>query len=196
MSQDPLALLPTYGPWLIGVSAFLSCLMIPVPTSFLLLSAGALSGTGHLHHLPILVAAAAIGATFGDLAAYLLARRIEPWLNRPGSAATTALSRARSFVTRHGAAAVFLSRWLMTPLGPATSYVAGLSGLPLPRFLVASAVGETFWAIISLGLGHVFGRQFRQAESAALKAVTVAAGLALILWLLGRLWHKRNRDPI
>lgn len=58
MKQDLLQLLPVWGPWLLGLSAFLSCLMLPMPTSFLLISAGALSGVGH----DFLLAALLIGA--------------------------------------------------------------------------------------------------------------------------------------
>ena len=190
MKTELLALLPQWGPWIVAVSAFLSCMMIPVPTSFLLLTAGALSGTGHLH-LPELTIAAAAGGTLGDLAAFSLARRVGPWLDRPGSHTAAALNKARSFVERRGALAVFLSRWLVTPLGPPTNYVAGMAGLPLPRFFAASAAGETIWAALHLLAGHLFGRQFRHAESAALKALAVGVVLALIFWIAHHLWRRR-----
>lgn len=189
MTRDLLALLPQWGPWIVAVSAFMSCMMVPVPTSFLLLTAGALSGTGHLH-LPLLVLAAALGGTLGDLAAFSLARRVGPWLNRPGSRAATALIRARRFLDRRGMMAVFLSRWLITPLGPPTNYVAGAAGLPLPRFLAASAAGEVVWAVLHLLAGHVFGRQFRETESAAMKAVGAGVVLGAVFWLGRRLWHE------
>lgn len=189
MTHDLLALLPQWGPWIVAVSAFLSCLMIPVPTSVLLLTAGALSGTGHLH-LPVLILAAAAGATAGDLAAFALARRIEPRLARPGSRAAAALARARRFIQRRGVMAVFLSRWLVTPIGPATNYVAGAAGLPLPRFLAASAAGEVLWATIHLTAGHLFGRQFRTTESAALKAVAVGLVLGALAWAGRHLWQR------
>lgn len=191
MTQDLLDLLPQWGPWIIAASAFLSCLMLPVPTSFLLLTAGALSGTGHLH-LPELMIAAAVGATLGDLAAFLLARRVGPWLDRPGSHTAAALRHARGFVEKRGAMAVFLSRWLVTPLGPATNYVAGAAGLPLPRFLAASAAGEVVWAVLHLLAGHLFGRQFRETESAALKAVAVGAVLAAVFWLVNAVRRRRH----
>ncbi|MCQ0970016.1 DedA family protein [Paracoccus sp. TK19116] len=192
MTHDLLSLLPTWGPWLIALAAFMSCLSLPIPTSVLLLSAGALSGTGHLH-LPALVVAAVIGATLGDLLAFSIAKRVEPFIDRPGTRRAALLGRARAFITRRGMMAVFLSRWLITPLGPATNYVAGMAGLPLPRFALASISGEVLWAVIHLGAGHLFGRQFRDAEGAAIKALAVAAILGLILWGLRVLWHRRGR---
>nr|WP_252733561.1 DedA family protein [Paracoccus marinaquae] len=173
--------------------------MLPFPTSFLLLTAGALSGTGHLY-LPELVVAAFVGATLGDLAAFLLARRIGPWLDSPGSRSAAVLAKAHDFIARRGAMAVFLSRWLLTPLGPATNYVSGMAGLPLPRFLAASAAGEFLWAALHLTLGHLFGRQFRDAEGAAVKALAVGAVLALLVWLGRHAWRRfgsgRDSDPV
>ena len=184
------ALLAAWGPWLLALSAFLSCMMIPVPTSVLLVSAGALTGTGHLQ-LAEMAAAAVVGASLGDLAAFRLARRLQPWLDRPGRRAAL-MARARDLVARHGAWAVFLSRWLVTPLGPASNYVAGAAGLSPVRFMAATVPGEAIWAAVHLALGHLAGRGFRGAEDAALKALALAAALGLVLaaW---RIWrHGRG----
>ncbi|MCT4332281.1 DedA family protein [Paracoccus sp. YLB-12] len=190
MKAELLALLPQWGPWIVAVSAFLSCMMIPVPTSFLLLTAGALTGTGHMQ-LPELVIAAAVGGTLGDTTAFLLARRIEPRLRRIGRRTAQAMDRARGLLERRGTLAVFLSRWLVTPLGPPMNYVAGASGIALPRFVAASVAGETLWAVLHLLAGHVLGRQVHRTESAALKAVAIGAALAALFWLIRRAWHRR-----
>ncbi|WP_378945768.1 DedA family protein [Paracoccus sp. R86501] len=184
-------LLPVWGPWLLAGCAFLSCMMVPVPTSVLLVSAGALAGTGHLHLVPLAIGAV-IGASLGDLTAFLLARWLQPLLSRHAAL----LGRAQRLVARRGMVAVFLSRWLVTPLGPATNYVAGAAGLTLPRFLIASIPGEVIWAALHLGAGHLAGRGFRHQEAAALKALAVALPLAAAIWLAHRYWHRRKNDPI
>lgn len=193
MRQELLALLPQWGPWLLAVSAFLSCMMVPLPTTFLLLTAGALSGTGHLH-LPDLLIAAALGATLGDLSAFSLARRLGPWLHRPASRFAPLMARAERFLARRGMMAVFLSRWLITPLGPPVNYVAGAAGLGLPRFLLASVAGEILWATLHLGIGHVFGRQVHRDAAAPMKALALGAVLAVILIGLRALWRRRGSD--
>ena len=71
--------------------------------------------------LVVVAAGAIIGASLGDLSAFLLARRLQPLLSRHARL----LERAQRLVARRGMLAVFLSRWLVTPLGPATNYVAG-----------------------------------------------------------------------
>ena len=195
MTQDLMALLPQWGPWLLAASAFLSCMMVPVPTSALLLTAGALSGTGHLH-LPWLVLAAFAGASVGDVAAFSLARRLGPWLNRAGTKRAQLMERAQDFIARRGLLAVFLSRWLITPLGPAINYVAGAAGMALPRFAIASFAGELLWAVIHLGIGHLVGRNFRNDEGAALKALAVGLVLAGLLFATRAIWRRTRRGTI
>lgn len=190
-----MALLPQWGPWLLAASAFLSCMMVPVPTSALLLTAGALSGTGHLH-LPWLVLAACAGASMGDVAAFSLARRLGPWLNRAGTKRAQLMARAQDFIARRGLLAVFLSRWLITPLGPAINYVAGAAGMALPRFAIASLAGEFLWAVIHLGIGHLVGRNFRHDEGAALKALAVGLVLAGLLFAARAIWRRTRRGTI
>ncbi|MGV3693224.1 MAG: DedA family protein, partial [Paracoccus marcusii] len=87
------ALLPVWGPWLVGAMAFLSCMMVPVPTSAVLVAAGALTGTGHLD-LGLIGAGAVLGASAGDAAAFLLARRMRPSLMRRRRGAITARAQA------------------------------------------------------------------------------------------------------
>lgn len=188
-------LLPHWGPWILGLSAFLSCMMIPLPTSFLLVTAGALTGTGHLY-LPELVLGATLGATAGDLSAFLLARRIGPWLAQSGTNRAAVMARAGQFISKRGVLAVFLSRWMITPLGPATNYVAGAAGLPLHRFAAASAAGELIWAVLHLVLGHAFARDFRGHETAFAKAIVVGLILAAILWAARIVWRKRGKPVI
>ena len=43
MTDWLLALVPTYGLWLLAAATFLSCLAIPIPVSILMLAAGGLS---------------------------------------------------------------------------------------------------------------------------------------------------------
>ncbi|MFD1795850.1 hypothetical protein FQV27_03240 [Paracoccus aurantiacus] len=195
MTQELLRLLPSWGPWLLAISAFLSCMMVPVPTSLLLISAGALSGTGH--DFLSLAAAGAIGGAFlGDLTAFSLSRRLSPRFAGRGARFATVMRKAREFMARRGLMAIFLSRWLVTPLGPPTNYVAGASGVALPGFAAASLGGEVIWAALHLGIGHVFGRQFRNSDAAEIKALAAVA-CAMTLFLLARwLWRRMHRPTI
>ena len=52
---------------------------------------------------------------------------------------------------------IFLTRWLLTPLALPVNVLAALGQCPLPTFVLASLVGELFWAAIYIGSGYVFG---------------------------------------
>lgn len=195
MKQELLQLLPVWGPWLLAVSAFLSCMMLPMPTSFLLISAGALSGVGHDFLLEAALGAV-IGATLGDLVAFGLGQRLGARLTKPPQRYAKLVTRAGDFMDRFGLLAVFLSRWLFTPLGPITNYLAGAARLTLPGFAIASLGGEVIWAGFHLLLGHLAGRQLRHSDAAELKAVAIAATLAALLLGARWLWRRRSGGAI
>ena len=64
-----LALVPTYGLWLLASVTFLACLALPVPCSILMLTAGGFVASGDLVLWQVL-AAALSGAVLGDQIGY------------------------------------------------------------------------------------------------------------------------------
>ncbi|TRW95169.1 hypothetical protein FNJ84_16850 [Paracoccus sp. M683] len=188
-------LLPQWGPVVLAVSAFLSCMMVPLPSSALLVTAGTLSGGGHLF-LPTLILGACLGAALGDLTAFGLAHRIAPRLEAMGGRRKAMFQRARGFIAHRGALAVFLARWLITPLGPSMNYVAGATGMPTRRFIAASLPGEFLWALTQLGAGYLLARGFRGDDAALLKCLATAMALLGVIWLAHHLWHRHGRPTI
>lgn len=195
MTETLSALLPQWGPVVLAVSAFLSCMMVPLPSSALLITAGTLSGAGHLD-APVLILAACLGAALGDLTAFGLAHRIAPRLEAMGGRRKALFQRAHDFIAHRGTLAVFLSRWLITPLGPSINYVAGATGMPASRFVAASLPGEFLWAVSQLGIGYLLALGFRGDDSALLKCLGVALVLMVLLALAHHLWHRRGRPTI
>jgi membrane-associated protein len=57
---------------------------------------------------------------------------------------------------RRGSVAVFVTRFLLTPLATPTNLIAGTSRYPYPRFLFYSALGEFIWIAAYGGLGYLF----------------------------------------
>jgi membrane protein DedA with SNARE-associated domain len=109
------------------------------------------------------------------------------------------IAKARGLLDRHGGAAVFLSRWLFSPLGPYVNLVTGAARMPWLRFALWDALGEGVWVALYLGLGYTFGSQIEAvAELAAnfsgiLAAGAVALGLGLWLRALLRADHRKRR---
>jgi membrane protein DedA with SNARE-associated domain len=191
MTDTLLALVATWGLPLIAAATFLSCLALPIPASLVMLAGGAFAAAGDLP-LGSTAAAALAGAVAGDHAGFLAARAAaDPfgrWM-RQRPARRTALDRADTFLARRGALAVFLSRWLVSPLGPWVNAAAGLSAMPLSRFTPAVIAGEAVWVALYVGAGLAAADRLADAQAAignALAAIAAAGGAAALgAWL----WH-------
>ncbi len=157
MTEDLLALVPQYGPPLVALATFLSCLALPVPSSLLMLTAGAFAAAGDLA-LADTALLALTGAILGDQTGYLIGTTGSAALWRrlsDGSSAAVAL-RAAALAERWGGTGVFLSRWLFSPLGPYVNFAAGAAGIGWLRFTLWGAAGETVWVTLYVGLGYGF----------------------------------------
>ncbi|MDF0602937.1 DedA family protein [Psychromarinibacter sp. C21-152] len=197
MIDTILAAVPVYGLWIVTVTTFLSCLALPVPASLVMLTAGAFVAAGDLPALWTGLLAW-IGAVAGDQAGFALGRgggRLLVRLSQGGKAASL-MARARELSDRYGGPSVFLSRWLLSPLGPYMNFVTGAAGMAWPRFAVWGLAGEAVWVAIYIGLGFAFAGQIAAvATLAADFSGTLAAGavtLGLGLWLRAALKADRG----
>ncbi len=196
MTETFLALVPTYGPVLLGVATYFSCFGAPIPASILMLAAGAFVASGDLV-LGEIILAAFLGAILGDWTGFAIGRRFTHWLERAEDRHPkwSSLShRARMALAQKGGWAVFFSRWLFAQLGPALTYAAGTAGMSWRRFLLPQIAGEVLWVGIYVGLGYAFARHisdvslFASSVSAALAAAGCALMLGGILW-----WWASNQ---
>ncbi len=193
MTDAILPLVPVWGVWLVAAVTFLSCLALPVPASLVMLAAGAFSAAGDLS-LATAAGAAFAGAVAGDHLGYALGRLGGGALDRAMARAPqrrAALDRARDALHARSGMAVFLTRWLLSPLGPYVNVAAGAARLPLARFTLPDLLGEGVWVAGYTGLGFAFAGQIELLgdvlgnASGALAAGAVAVVLAL--WLMRRL---------
>lgn len=183
MTAEILELVSAYGAYVIFITCFLSCLLIPVPSSLLMLAGGAFTASGDLALLSVAGGAYA-GAVLGDQAGFRLGRIGEPALNRltrdrPRRAAVR--TRATRFLDQHGGPGVFLSTWLFAPLGPWVNMIAGATGMSWARFTLWDAAGEAVWVSLYVGLGRLFAGQL----SAVATALSNGLGLVTALAVLG-----------
>ncbi|MEU5712909.1 MULTISPECIES: DedA family protein [Streptomyces] len=175
-------------------SAFIG-LLVPGETAVLL--ASAVAGRGELN-APLLAAVVVAGAVTGDNLGYALGRRCA---RRPGRRSLKALvghrdGRARAFLTRHGAAAVFTGKFI----GFARTflpYAAGSSGMPYRRFLLYSTTASLLWGIGTVLLGFFAGAAatglLRAAGTVAVAAVAAVTVPALVVKVLAR---RRRHRPV
>ena len=189
MTDWLLGLVPQYGLWLLVTVTFLSCLALPIPASILMLTAGGFVAAGDLV-LWEAFAAAALGGILGDQLGYWAGRSLgAPLLThlRRDPARDQLLGKAVAMMKARGLIAVFLTRWLFSPLGPWVNLTAGSTGYGWVTFTTAGVAGELVWSGIYVGMGYGFAGNI-QAASDMLGSVLglLAAGAAMVilgLWL-------------
>lgn len=197
MTETVLALVPVYGLALIALATFLSCLALPIPSSLIMLSAGGFAAAGDLV-LWQTGAAALAGAVAGDQVGFRIGRLgagvVSGRALDPGRAAL--MGKATAYLRDRGAWAVFLSRWLISPLGPYVNFAGGAARLDWSRFTRAAVAGEFVWVAIYVGLGATFADDILAladllgSASGLLASLVVAGGLGL--WLRAALRNRRT----
>lgn len=186
-------LLLNYGPLALALAVFIGALGLPIPSTALLLAAGALARVG-LVNVPVVAVLAVSVATVGDAASYGLARvGFAPFLSRlEGNAAWRRAERAFG---RRGVFAILLSRFLLTPLALPTNLIAAAARYPFGRYLSASLVGEAVWVVLFGGLGYLFAESWQSiggfADDLGLW-LTGAAIVALGFYEAYRFWRHHH----
>ncbi|SMD01127.1 VTT domain-containing protein [Rhizobium sp. RU36D] len=187
MTDWLLSLVPEYGAWLLAVCTFCSCVAVPIPASILMLAAGGFVAAGDLS-LPASAGAALAGAVAGDQVGYFAGRMGGSGFMHAAEARAAPLAKATALLARRGGIAVFLSRWLVSALGPYVNLAAGAAHQPWPAFTFWAVAGEMVWVSLYVGLGYVFTGNLEAASSMAVELLGfLAAGtitLGLATWLI------------
>jgi membrane-associated protein len=183
MTDWLLALVPTYGLWLLAVVTFLACLALPVPCSILMLTAGGFVATGDLVLWQVMGAAIS-GAVLGDQVGYRVGYHGgNTFLNRlaanPSRGAL--LRRAMDLMDRRGAIGIFFTRWLFAPVGPWANFAAGASAFNYVRFTIWAIAGEIVWVSLYVLIGYSFAGNIEAASEMAGSALGILAGVAAML---------------
>jgi membrane-associated protein len=148
-----------YGPVTLGLAMLLGTMGIPVPLPILALAAGAFARYGSIK-AGMAVFAALAGATLGDSLGYVVGRFASEWAQtRYGESA--AWHRARNRFHRNGDLAIFITRFLLTPLAVPTNLIAGISHYPYRRFLIYTVGGTLVFLVFFGGLGYAFSRHWQ-----------------------------------
>lgn len=174
---------------LLGVG--LESMGVPVPGETVLVAGALLAARGHLD--PALVAGCAcLGAVAGDNVGYWVGRRWGTRLARvPGVRRLhdeRRMAVAQRFFRRWGVLAVFLGRFvalLRILAGP----LAGMNGMPWPRFLAANLLGGVLWVgAVVTAVMLVGDRAVTLVTRSGYAGLGVVAVLGAGAWW----WHRRR----
>lgn len=197
MTEWLLALVPQYGPWLLFVATFSSCVALPIPASILMLAGGGFVASGDLT-LAGTGLAALTGAVAGDQTGYAVGRFGGADVVARIATKAPIIRKATDLLVRRGGSAVFLSRWFVSALGPYVNVAAGAARQPWPGFTAWSVLGEAVWVALYVGLGFAFAGNIAAASAMALNVLgmlaagAVAAGLGAFLFAAVRAEAKRR----
>jgi len=145
--------------------------------------------------LVAVAAGAAIGATLGDTASYLIGRRwgltiLEKW--RLTRRLVPKAKKAEGWFERRGGAAVLVGRWVGA-LRAIVPVVAGTAKMPFPRFLAWNVVASITWAGTAVTLGYVFGTSAAEAvDRAGIWVYLGVVALAAAAWFIRRQVRARR----
>ena len=158
MNDQLLAGVSQYGaPALFGIVT-IAAVGVPLPITLLLILAGSMISQGAMS-VWWAIGAAGTGSILGDQAGYAIGRwggplviaKLSGWFGK--SAKLEAMeARAKAW----GGPGIFITRWLLSPLGPWINLASGSTGYPWRQFLVWDILGEMTGAIVYISLGRFF----------------------------------------
>jgi membrane-associated protein len=198
LTNEILAALVQYGlPALFGV-VLVASTGLPLPATLLLIAAGSFVQQGSFNYWPV-VGLGILAAVLGDHLGYFVGRWGGQWLNRQlarwaGGAAR--LAAADQAARRWGGLGIFLSRWLLTPVGPAVNLSSGIAAYPWPHFFWYDLAGEILWVNGYVSIGRIFSDRVEAMTSLLgdLSWASVAFVLAVILgWMFVRSLRRSQR---
>ena len=194
MSERILAALAQYGFPALFLVVTIASIGVPLPVSLLLIVTGSLVAQGVMP-MWLAIGLASTGSVIGDQIGYALGR----W----GGAALVArfggmlggperMAKAEAHVRRWGGPGVFLSRWLVTPLGSVINFTSGIAEYPWMRFLLWDVLGETLGAALYIVLGWIFSDRVMELDAALgdftwmILALLATVALGWMLWQYAR----------
>ncbi len=199
MTDTALALLADFGAPFVAVITLLSCLALPMPASVVMMAAGGFAASGDLS-MTLTIGAALSGALAGDQIGFWLGRSGSDRIARieaRGGRRARALAHATRLTRARGGIAVFLTRWLLSPLGPYVNFAAGAARMGWRGFSLASLAGESVWVAVYVSLGAGVAQSltvFWPMISDSLGMLVALAVVALLGLHLRNLWLAHQQD--
>ena len=158
LTDTLLSIISQYGSVAFGLVLLLGAMGLPIPTTLLVVAAGAFTRSGLIDGSAAL-GIGLLGVSLGDNAGYALGRLGGGWVRRRFGQSVTWHKAQASFAQRE-ALAVYLTRFLITPLAIPTNLIAGSSSYKFRQFFTYDLAGELTWLLLFGGLGYAFGDQW------------------------------------
>ena len=206
MQEWMLSFINQFGYFGIFLLIFIKNIFPPIPSEAVLLFGGALTVTAAIK-IPGAVLAATAGSLLGAIVLYALGRIFQAkrlkklFAGRVGKITRLRpehVEKAEQWFKRYQGKAVLICRCF--PLVRSLiSVPAGFARMPLPRFLILTALGSAVWNVVLICIGAGLGTAWENAmpyfdrytyvAAAAIGILALAGG---VIYLLRR--HKKTRN--
>jgi len=183
----------------VGLLILLENLIPPIPSEAILPLAGFRARTGALN-IWLVWPAATVGSVVGALVLYGLGRwlgydRVHALAGKRWFFVTSQkdVDRGERIFENHGGKMVLLGRCVPV-IRSVVSIPAGISCMPLPRFLLLTAIGSGIWNALFIGLGWILGENWDRVQGWLGPVTYVVIGLAVVglVWLAVRKARERS----
>jgi membrane-associated protein len=167
MNDQLLSAVSLYGSPALFLVVAVAALGAPLPITLLLILAGSMVAQGAMN-LWWVIGAASAGSILGDQAGYAIGRwggqaavtKVSRWFGK-GVDLKAVEAKARAW----GGPGIFITRWLLSPLGPWINLASGTAAYPWRQFLFWDALGETTGAVIYISVGRIFSDRVTAMDS-------------------------------
>lgn len=181
-----------YGAYALALALLLGALGLPLPGTLLVLATGAFVRQGYMD-LPSALGLGLVGVVLGDSLGYAVGRLAGKWVHRRyGNNAAWQSAVAR--FDRQGWVAIYLTRFLLTPLAVPVNLIAGAGRYGYWQFLLFDLLGELTWLLLYGSLGYAVGSQWEAVSAFAGDFTGLLVGLVALgvgIWLAVRYWRGR-----
>jgi len=191
--------LTQYGYIALFVLLALGIVGVPVPDETLIATFGGMVAQGHFHF------AAALAVTFtgsmtGMMVSYALGRKVgKPLLERYGKwirLTPGRLQSAEAWFKRYGAWSIVIG-YFIPGLRHLSSYMAGISKLPMGRYVTYAAIGALLFCTTFLLIGHSVGYHWNEIaimmqRSSFKVGILVTVLLVLTVAAAGLVWRRKR----
>ncbi|MEI5685959.1 DedA family protein [Sphingomonas kyungheensis] len=172
----------------------------PIPSEVIMGLGGMAVARGQMAMVPLVVAGT-IGSTAGNYVWYYLGRhigyaRFRPFVDRHGRWLTMEwedVEALHRFFVRRGGGVVFVFRFMPT-FRTIVSLPAGITGMPVGRFLVWTFAGSLIWNTILAAAGVYLGSRFAELDR-YVGPLAIAVMVAIVIGYVWRVatWKPRRR---
>lgn len=180
MTDFLLALVTDYGLYIITSVVLIGAIGIPMPSSVVALTSGGLAATGDFALTQVMLSIF-LAFIVGDQIAFTLGGLAKPeWLERFRTSKRLGafVSRTETLYEKHGLLAVFLSRTMISSIGPCIAYFCGIKKMKRARFTSIALIGAAVWTTTYVILGYTFAGNLPQMSN--LVASFIMTGLAAL----------------